>query len=89
MTHWLDVSTLAHKNSPMKYSDFILSKDELDQLNRLLTARAKAHRDANEDSWSSVTVVFEFSSVLGRSIGVQVDGTVTITYLDKESNGQW
>lgn len=57
----------------MKSKDFLMSDEQLVHLNSIIRASIEAHREAGEDSFDGVEVIFDFSA-FGRSISVRCSG---------------
>lgn len=57
----------------MKSNDFLMTDEQLVHLNSIIIASIEAHREAGEDSFDGVEVIFDFSA-FGRSISVRCSG---------------
>ena len=58
----------------MKSNDFLMTDEQLVHLNSIIRASIEAHREAGEDSFDGVEVIFDFYPPLGRSISVRCSG---------------
>jgi hypothetical protein len=57
-------------------SSFVLSQEQVDQINQHFASRAAAYRASAEDPPGSVKVVFEWEPIFGRSVTAYFDGAV-------------
>lgn len=67
----------------LKISDFQLTQNQLDQINRYISDQAKAHAEAGEDPACGVQIIFEWAPGFGRFIDVKFDGEIEGMSLDE------
>jgi hypothetical protein len=60
----------------MKSTDFLMSEEQLADLNSIIGASRERHINAGEDSLDGISVIFDFSA-FGRSISVRCSGGPT------------
>ncbi|TSA10004.1 MAG: hypothetical protein D4R79_12465 [Comamonadaceae bacterium] len=72
----------------LTHSDFLLTDEELNEINRYFSAKAESHAAAGEDAPQSVGVTFEFMPAFGRTVTARFDGELNGRVISDESEVQ-
>ena len=64
---------------------FLLTDEELKEINCYFSGMAESHAQAGEDAQQSVSVTFDFMPVLGRTVTARFDGELNGRLISDES----
>ena len=60
----------------LKPSDFVLTEEQVDRINKHFQSKVADYRASDEDPPGSVKIVFEWEPIFGRSVTAYFDGAV-------------
>ena len=66
-------------------SDFLLTDEELKEINRYFSGMAESHAQAGEDTQQIVSVTFDFMPAFGRTVRARFDGELNGRLISDES----
>lgn len=69
-------------------SDFLLTDEELNKINRYFSAMAESQAEVGEDAPQIVSVTFEFTTVLGRTVIANFNSALNGRPISDGSEGQ-
>ncbi len=72
----------------LKQSDFLLTDEQLHEINRHFSAMADAHAQAGEEAPQSIRVTFEFAPVFGRTVMAYFGGAVNGQLISDECESE-